>query len=275
MSESSYIDRPLEDAVRESRRGRGGRRGGRSRARISRGGRRYRGFSRRKSDYRNRKPYSRRELPEGNWEHDKFENEDQNNDNDYEEKKTKRKIVVGTKLKISNLNYTVTEEDLEQLFGKVGEVISASIKYDRSGRSTGDAEVMMKNRSDAESAVKEYHNVLLDEQPMHVEILDSTIVRNNTEGITITATPYERKVYVQRSETDDDYPRRSRRGRGRRGRERGVRGRGRGRGRGRVSVREERSATIPDPDRLKAKLDNELDEYMAKSSGKTVKEPTE
>lgn len=51
----------------------------------------------------------------------------------------------GTKLKISNLHYEVTEDRLIELFKKFGRVHSAQILWDRHDRSTGEAIIVMEN----------------------------------------------------------------------------------------------------------------------------------
>ncbi|KAK8088251.1 RNA binding domain-containing protein [Apiospora hydei] len=53
----------------------------------------------------------------------------------------------GTKVKVDNLHYELTQEDLEGLFGKIGDVTKVELLYDRAGRSEGTAYVTY-NRSD-------------------------------------------------------------------------------------------------------------------------------
>jgi len=57
------------------------------------------------------------------------------------------------KLYIGNLDYTVTEQDLQTLFSEHGEVVSATIVQDRySGRSKGFGFVEFANNEDAQKA---------------------------------------------------------------------------------------------------------------------------
>jgi len=58
----------------------------------------------------------------------------------------------GTKLKISNLHYDVTEDRLSEIFGKYGNVHSCQIVWDRHDRSTGEAYVTYENPRGAEQA---------------------------------------------------------------------------------------------------------------------------
>lgn len=61
-----------------------------------------------------------------------------------------------TKLYVGNLNYNVTEPDLQTLFQKHGEVRSVSLVTDKySGQSKGFAFVEMANVADAEKALAE------------------------------------------------------------------------------------------------------------------------
>ncbi|MBI4387641.1 MAG: RNA-binding protein [Candidatus Omnitrophica bacterium] len=63
------------------------------------------------------------------------------------------------KLYVGNLNYSVTESDLQTLFQKYGEIKSVSLISDKySGQSKGFAFVEMANPADAEKALAENGN---------------------------------------------------------------------------------------------------------------------
>ena len=57
---------------------------------------------------------------------------------------------------VGNLSYGVTEDELQQLFGEYGSVVSANLIMDRdTGNSKGFGFVEMENQADAEKAIKE------------------------------------------------------------------------------------------------------------------------
>ncbi|KAI9491438.1 hypothetical protein BDB00DRAFT_874332 [Zychaea mexicana] len=76
----------------------------------------------------------------------------------------------GGEITIENLHYNVVEKDLQDLFEMVGRVEKTRIIFDRSGRSTGTAQIRFVRRADAEAAVEKYNNVELDGQAMKIEI---------------------------------------------------------------------------------------------------------
>jgi RNA recognition motif-containing protein len=67
------------------------------------------------------------------------------------------------KLYVGRLPYRTTEQDLVDLFGQIGEVVSATIIMDReTGRSKGFGFVEMSNDQDAQSAINQLNNSTLE-----------------------------------------------------------------------------------------------------------------
>ncbi|XP_057449141.1 THO complex subunit 4A-like isoform X2 [Lotus japonicus] len=157
-------------------------------------------------------------------------------------------LETGTKLLISNLDYGVSNDDIKELFGEVGDLKRHGVDYDRSGRSKGSAVVVFSRRADAIAAVKRYNNVQLDGKPMKVEIVGANISSPSVPPALSGA--FGNRIGV---------PQRQGRGGALRrpgGRGQGIRG-NRGRGRGRGGGRDEKVSAED--------LDADLEKYHAES----------
>lgn len=65
---------------------------------------------------------------------------------------------MNTNLYVGNLPYNVSEQDLVDLFGQAGEVVSAQVISDReTGRSRGFAFVKMATSEEAQSAIEQFN----------------------------------------------------------------------------------------------------------------------
>ncbi|OAL73394.1 RNA binding domain-containing protein [Trichophyton violaceum] len=83
----------------------------------------------------------------------------------------------GAKIRVSNIHYDLTQEDLEELFTRIGPVYSVSLLYDRAGRSEGTAFVTYKRLSDAETAIHEFDGANAKGQPIRLTLVPSAAPR--------------------------------------------------------------------------------------------------
>ncbi|XP_014262381.1 THO complex subunit 4 [Cimex lectularius] len=175
----------------------------------------------------------------GRWQHDLF-------DNNFGRRTLTTASGGPAKLLVSNLDYGVSNIDIQELFTEFGTLKSATVHYDKSGRSLGTADVVYDRKADAIKAMKQYNGVPLDGRPMNIQLATSDVPvfqgRNN--------------AMVLRAMTQRQNPARSNRTTRGRGFRRGGGGGGTGRG-GRRGAGANKPPTAE-------QLDAELDAYVNK-----------
>jgi RNA recognition motif-containing protein len=76
---------------------------------------------------------------------------------------------MGKKLYVGNLPFTVTDQDLSQIFAQVGQVASAKVIMDRdTGRSKGFGFVEMNSDDEAANAISQFNGAECEGRPLTV-----------------------------------------------------------------------------------------------------------
>ncbi|KAJ7031956.1 hypothetical protein C8F04DRAFT_1108722 [Mycena alexandri] len=125
-----------------------------------------------RSDRTARKPYSR-PAPRGNidaqWVHDMADGNKNHAPRSPAGPRSPGGAGPSTRLVVTNLHYEISPKDLTAIFGQIGTLVSEpQIRYDRSGRSSGMANVSFETIAEATRARKQFDGILARGQPMSV-----------------------------------------------------------------------------------------------------------
>ncbi|KAK0632269.1 hypothetical protein B0T14DRAFT_503732 [Immersiella caudata] len=186
---ANALDRSLDEILADRRQsGRG------------RGNRGSRGQRRDRQDYPRdgvRKSF-RDEAPrdiDSEWVHDRFE-EGGNRRSSQRRRRSPEASTDsrGAKIRVDNIHYDLTQEDLEGLFEKIGPIIKLEMKYDRAGRSEGTAYVIYESHNDAKDAIREYDGANAAGQPIRLTLLPSGPRRNPFDTAVVPGRPLAERI---------------------------------------------------------------------------------
>ncbi|MCJ1404384.1 hypothetical protein MMC11_007609, partial [Xylographa trunciseda] len=116
------------------------------------------------------------------WLHDKFEDDPESrrpargprNRRVQDRQSPDPDLVSNTaRLRVENLHYDLTEDDLDDLFNRIAPVQSISLRFDRAGRSTGTAFVTYSSVAHARTAIREFDGANANGQPIRLSLLPS------------------------------------------------------------------------------------------------------
>jgi RNA recognition motif-containing protein len=79
-------------------------------------------------------------------------------------------VIQSNYIFISNLGDKVSKDDLCELFTSVGPLNICRLRYDKSGRMVGMADIVFEKVSDARRAYDKYKNARLDGRPIIMEL---------------------------------------------------------------------------------------------------------
>jgi len=90
---------------------------------------------------------------------------------------------MGTNLFVGNLPYSMTEQELVDLFSQVGQVVSAQVIFDRdTRRSRGFGFVQMGDETAAAAAIERFHQSELMGRPLTVNEAKPRVERSSGGG---------------------------------------------------------------------------------------------
>ncbi|QPH01651.1 hypothetical protein C2857_005854 [Epichloe festucae Fl1] len=107
------------------------------------------------------------------WVHDRYDESDSRRAPAPRRRRQSPSSETGSKIRIDNIHYDLTEADLDELFSRIGTVTKLNLRYDRAGRSEGTAYVTYERKEDAEDAIRQFDGANANGQPIRLTFLPS------------------------------------------------------------------------------------------------------
>lgn len=83
--------------------------------------------------------------------------------------------ISGDTIHVSNLAPDVSDDDVREIFERIGAVKSCVVNFNSAGKSTGTATVTFHKKNDAEKAVEDYDEAEVDGRPMKLKLIGSVV----------------------------------------------------------------------------------------------------
>ncbi|KYK58255.1 hypothetical protein DCS_05268 [Drechmeria coniospora] len=112
------------------------------------------------------------------------------------------------KLRVENIHYDLTEEDLDELFARIGPVVRLQLLFDRAGRSEGRAYVTYESMDDAQEAIRQFDGANANGQPIRLNLVPSGPARNPFDTAVMPGRPLSERVSIPGRQTRSVSPRR-------------------------------------------------------------------
>ncbi|KAI8879379.1 RNA-binding domain-containing protein [Backusella circina FSU 941] len=155
---SSALDMALDDVITQNRSSNRRNNNNNGRRGPARGG-----VNKNRSGRFSSSPYNGRSGRQSN-----NQNNNRSSSNNNSNSNNKARSSGGNNLVVANLHFNVTEKDLYDLFGQIGQLKRAFLHIGPNGKSAGIADIVFASSNDAERAKVTYNNVELDGRPMRI-----------------------------------------------------------------------------------------------------------
>ncbi|KAF4594809.1 THO complex subunit 4A [Ophiocordyceps camponoti-floridani] len=116
----------------------------------------------------------------------------------------------GAKIRVENIHYDLGEDDLEELFARIGPVARLQLRYDRAGRSEGTAIVTYELKEDAQEAIRQFDGANANGQPIQLTLLSGGPSRNAFDTAVMPGRPLAERITVPTARSRSFSPRRRR-----------------------------------------------------------------